>query len=433
VNSHRQALARTTLLLNQEFFDGDADERAIADALLTRTVRLAADRESLASRAGQTALVSAFMLVARLGIGIELDAPNVALLDPVAPLRAATVVDALVDLGGDLVPGATVRLAPGEVDETFAVGAVAAAEGVVRVGVSDFGADLQRVRGAMESAGELPFGGLAAGAAIAAVALEAALSRIESATGLTARSPRPSPGPPIRIRLLELFPELAAATPAELGRVDTISGGAITHALLFCLLRVPGLRAQVRVIEDQDVDLSNVNRYALLRASDDGLHKIRQLERAATPELRISGVRTLFTKETRANILPLAERVVVGVDDVRARWWVQEENPAWLAVGATGNHLAQLTTHIPGSACAACLHSQPLAPQTIPTISFVSFWAGLLQACALICGSLTPRNIHVHPFALGGPAGVASFDPVALDTCPIGCPASSASAHVHES
>ena len=181
----------------------------------------------------------------------------------------------------------------------------------------------------------------------------------------------------------------------------------------------------MRVIEDQTAELSNVNRYALLRASEAGLDKIEQLEHAATGELQITGVRHLFTKETRERIVPLAERVVVGVDDVPARWRVQEECPAWLAIGATGNHLAQLTTHLPGTPCAACLHSEPLPPQTIPTISFVSFWAGLLQACALVSGSVAPRNIVVYPFALGGgPAAVTAFEPAPHRGCRIRCSAS---------
>jgi hypothetical protein len=198
VKTHKDALERTTLLLNRELFGGRADEQAIADALLRTTVRLAADRESLASRAGQSALVTAFLLVARLGIGIELVAPNVRLLDPVAPLRLPHLVDALCDLGADF-----------------------------RVDL-ERGADAARV-------GELPFGGFAGGAAIAAIALEPLVSRIESATGLTARSPRPSPGPPMRIYLEDLFPRLAAAVSTDLGEVDAISGGAITHALLFCM------------------------------------------------------------------------------------------------------------------------------------------------------------------------------------------------------
>ena len=425
MKTHYEALARTTLLLNREFFAGKADERAIADALLATTVRFVAEEESLSCRAGQAAVVTAFSLVARLGIGIELLAPNTAVLDLVAPLRLPRLVDSLLELGDDLIPGARLRTCAGEVDEAFVFGAGAAkSQPAVRVTATDFAADLARNDVGTPCAGDLPFGGFAAGAAVAAIALEAALPRIESATGLRARRPRPTPDPPVRIDLLDLFPELASGITLEVGDIDAISGGAITHALLFCALRILGLRMRVRVVEEQDAELSNVNRYALLRASDDGVRKVEQLKGVATTDVEIAGVPSLFTKETRQKILPLADRVFVGVDDVEARWWVQDEDPKWLAIGATGNHLAQLTTHGPGSPCAACVHAVPLPPETIPTISFVSFWAGLLQACALVSRSRMPRNITVYPFALGGVTSVTSFAPVATAACRSGCAAS---------
>ena len=422
MSAHQEALARTTLLLNQEWFAGRAEERAIADALVAGTVRLAADAEALSSRAGQTAFVTAFMLTARLGVGIELAAPNVPVIDLVAPLRLPGLLDALLEFGTDLIPGARVRLAAGEVQESFTFGEGAiAGDAAVTVGVSDFAADLDRGAGGARCEGELPFGGFAAGAAVAAIVLRAVQPLVEQAVGLSARAPAPSPGPPVHISLLDLFPELVGDRSSDLGDVDAVSGGAITNGLLFCLLRTPGLTVRVRVIEEQDVELSNVNRYALLRASDAGRRKIDQLAGSAAGGVKIDGVASLYTKDSRAVLLPLAERVVVGVDDVQARWWVQEDEPAWLAVAATGNNLAQLTIHVPGGPCAGCLHTTPLPPATTPTISFVSFFAGLLQACALTVGSSTPRNIHVYPFALGGPAGVMSFKPTTNPDCPIAC------------
>jgi hypothetical protein len=105
---------------------------------------------------------------------------------------------------------------------------------------------------------------------------------------------------------------------------------------------------------------------------------VEQIEGIATSRLRIRGVQVLFAEHTRDALMPLADHVLVGVDDIEARWWVQEANPVRLAIGATSNNLAQLTTHTPSSPCAACLHPVPMPARTIPTISFVSFWAGLL-------------------------------------------------------
>jgi molybdopterin/thiamine biosynthesis adenylyltransferase len=419
--THYEALSRTTLLLNREFFSGEASEPAIADALLATTVRMEADEASVSCRAGQTALITGFLLTARLGIGIELFAPDVPVIDVAAPLRVPRLVDALVEVGRDLVPGPRVRTVAGDVDEAFAFGH-SAIRTAVHVAATDFTAELLRGHAA-SSAGEMPFGGFAAGAAIAAIALEAALPRIEAATGLSARRLRPTPGPPVRIDLGDAFPELAELS-LDVGEVDVISGGAITHALLFCLLRVPALRAQLRVVDAERADLSNVNRYALLRASENGRLKTEQLERASGDSIRIVGVPRLFTDDTRETIVPLADVVLVGVDDVEARWWVQQEQPAWLAVGATGNHLAQLTTHVPDEPCAACIHSVPLPRQTIPTISFISFWAGLLQACALVSGMRRrSSNVLVYPFALGGPSAISTFQLMANSACPLACAA----------
>jgi hypothetical protein len=429
VSAHHDALARTTLLLDQEWFSGQADRLKLSDALLGSTVRLVADAQTLSCRAGQTALVSAFTLTARMGLGIELRVPNVPVIDLVAPLHEPRLRDALLELGDDLIPGARVRTTTGEAQETFVFGTAASEHpDPVRVSASDLAARLDRGGEGTPSSGALPLGGFAAGAAVAAIALEATLPRLEAATGRRARTPRPSPGPPVRIDLAQLFPGLRRRPLGDLGDLDVISGGAISHGLIFCLLRVPDLHARLRVIEPQDAELSNVNRYSLLRASHDGDNKLQLLREAATQGVRIHGVNTLFTRQTRAQLQPLAARVLVGVDDIQARWWVQEAEPEWLAIGATGNHIAQLSTHLAGSPCAACVHPMPLGAATIPTISFVSFWAGLLHACALVSGSHDASNIFVYPFALGGPAALARYAPAANPDCRLRCPCSRSAA-----
>ena len=65
----------------------------------------------------------------------------------------------------------------------------------------------------------------------------------------------------------------------------------------------------------------------------------------------------------------------------------------------------------------------------IPTISFVSFWAGLLQACELLCyfeARSIPRRVMVWPFALGGSFHSSTVELTAPRSCPLSCDASRA-------
>ena len=72
---------------------------------------------------------------------------------------------------------------------------------------------------------------------------------------------------------------------------------------------------------------------------------------------------------------------MVGVDDIPTRWLVQRHAPDWLAVGATTHWSAMASYHEPGVGCAQCLHVRDEAGDApIPTVAFVSFWAGLLTA-----------------------------------------------------
>jgi hypothetical protein len=97
-----------------------------------------------------------------------------------------------------------------------------------------------------------------------------------------------------------------------------------------------------------------------------------------------------------------------------------------LIVGATNDHEAVVTSHHPGDPCVGCAHPDPLPPsgEFIPTISFVSFWAGLLQVCALLAELAegpTARRYTAFPFALGGSHWYDVAELVANQRCPARC------------
>ncbi|MEX2557804.1 MAG: hypothetical protein WEB06_19510 [Actinomycetota bacterium] len=428
--THVLAGSRTARLLNHVFFDGEADEAKISDGLRATRVRLVADSANVATRAGQAAVVTTFQLVARMGIGIELLVADVPLVTIVQPLRRPTLAAALLELGSDLIPDTIASTEAVHSHVTLAFGDTTSATDAIVVEADELSCRLT-ISGSREPtriSSDCPLGAMAAAAAAAAIALQGALPQIESATGrrMTTR-PRPPAGPPVEIDLRVLFPDIEVGAH-RFGCIDAISGGAVTNSLLHTLLWLPQVTAGVRVIEREPADLTNLNRYTQLRASDDTRLKIDVLAEGTTNDVTITGVEALFTAETREAILPLAEHVMVGVDRIEARWWVQQEWPAHLYIGATDNESAVLTTHQPSQPCAGCAHPDPLPPldpdDFIPTISVVSFWGGFLQALALLTPPGLARRLTVFPFALGGEWWFHTSELPEGARCPVGCDAS---------
>jgi hypothetical protein len=242
---------------------------------------------------------------------------------------------------------------------------------------------------------------------------------------LVAAAHRLESGQEIRLDLRRWFP---GRIEADIGAVDAISGGAITSAALYVLLRVPAIESVMRVIEGEVLDLSNVNRYMLSRASLGGHAKTRMLEAYSSPRLRIAGMPLRYDADNLAIIGPLASRVLVGVDHIPSRWLVQEHAAGWVAVAATQSLDALASAHRPGEPCAGCLHQrEPDVDELVPTISFVSLWSGLMLALELLTEAADARPdqqaLFCWPFGYNGPHLMRL--PVAAQlACPVGCEAS---------
>jgi hypothetical protein len=226
------------------------------------------------------------------------------------------------------------------------------------------------------------------------VAVHAQIARTDRATVVLAPDETPMP------------------TDLDLGPVDFVSGGAITNASLNVLVRARGLRCDARVIDGDVLAIGNANRYAFFRRSCLGLRKAADLANWSTSAFHITPVPLRLELRTLSAILPLAPRVVLGVDDIPSRWLAQRHAPGWVGVGATVHFTAVVSDHTPETPCAGCLHPRDDGIQAdIPTVSFVSYWAGLLVATRLILGGLGVRSspetqaLELCPLRLDRPAG----------------------------
>lgn len=171
--------------------------------------------------------------------------------------------------------------------------------------------------------------------------------------------------------------------PIDVGPIDVVSGGAITHSMLFALAARGDVAGRLRVFDDGTYDMTNVNRYMLLRLSDFDAQKVLHLAALDLGAIHVEPVARRFTEQDLAG---MRQRVIVGADDIGVRHLVQRGEPGWLLIGATSHGEVRITEHRPQEPCAGCAHPY-LAPATdapVPTIAPVSFWAGYQLAIRLL-------------------------------------------------
>jgi hypothetical protein len=272
--------------------------------------------------------------------------------------------------------------------------------------------------------GDLPVGALKAAAAAAVEPFKVAISNLISALGLELGTPELVEE--TRAVRFAAAAELSPTAVLDLGRVDLISGGAITMACLHTMFRVPGLRADIRVIEPELLDISNLNRYALARREFLNDPKGLVMQRWQTSEIRVTWERQPFDERTLSLLAPLADWTLVGCDDIPTRWLVQSLRPSWLGVGSTANFHTLTSEHRPGEPCARCLHSRDDQLRgVIPTVSFVSYWAGFLLAERLLraaFGAVCPpehQALNLVPLRLDLPGSTIWGRVPRLSNCPI--------------
>jgi molybdopterin/thiamine biosynthesis adenylyltransferase len=416
-----RTLERTALLVALDVLP-DLPKREIVTGLTDLRVRVVADATTATSLAGQSAITSAVLGLAQSGAHMQLEIPEAQRLDGQAPLRPGSFAASLAQLTGDLLFPTELHRRPADVEFVFGDASPGEAHEVIRVQGDDWSCELGDGCGA-GLVGDLPFGGLLAGTAIAAEGLRVALRRLAERTGSRHLPEHQLACTPSISLSLPAIPQ----GPIEHSRVDVISAGAITNATLFALLRWPRLSARLRIFDDDLAEESNLNRYALLRRSQLGLQKAAILCSQSTPLITIEPVMRRFD-QAAAEMWQLGESVLVGVDHIPSRWLVSQRAPGWVCIAGTTHFSALVSEHAPGGPCGGCLHPRDeIGEGEIPTVSFVSQLAGFLQAYRLVAHgyglSPAPPTLAA-PFNLGAQRAITPVGLTARIDCPAGCIAS---------
>jgi molybdopterin/thiamine biosynthesis adenylyltransferase len=424
-----EELSRTILLCRDYVLDAVSDED-ICLCLQAPRVLCVSDLRNLSSHSGQTALLTLVSLLSRMGLQVHVEIPEIAMLLPQPPLSGPFLRQALVESSETLITGSTVQLGRGlDPELVFVLGDTNFEVANVlswRLYGSDWFGALTSGGNAQAWTAEWPVGGMVSAALAANEAFKFVMRRL-----------------PLRQESDEVYFELSRSCAwdfgpvpvpvdgLDIGKVDFISAGAISQAALYSLLRLPRLRMSVRVFDDDVTDLSNLNRNMLTVTKDVGLTKVQVIARHCGSDVRVEPVATRFEGEFAESGV-LSGRVLVGVDDIPSRWVVQRHAPSWLAVSGTSHFGISSSVHTLAESCSGCLHpiDDDAGLRPIPTLSYVSFWAGLAMAVRLVreaIGHPYPRDwqqLWLIPLRMEGPHA-AIWSPVAArQDCPVQCVAS---------
>jgi hypothetical protein len=394
MNPIRTALDRTLRLMRDDLI-ATVEDSTLISALTGTEVVLVGDLRNLSSHAAQCAYITAALLIARSAHTVYLAAPDVPLLGPQQPLTGSRLVSALMEIGSDLLPGVEFSADTPRGDAGLAVifgdsHLRCRARRAIGVNAGAWHAQLGRANQMGRWAEkDWPFGAFAAGALASVEAFKVAMSGLHHLAkdallfdALFAFTDSAS---------VELAPPDSPRT-ATLGAFDCVSGGAIINAALYVLSRLPGVSGRGRVVEPEAGDLSNLNRYPLMRRSASGQGKAQILKSLMPPRLELQAVSMRYEGGQMVELGEFAPSVLIGVDDIPTRWKVQKESPSWLGIGATTHWAAMASYHEPGLGCARCLHPRDdPATAPIPTIAFVSLFAGLNLASYFVRASAGGR------------------------------------------
>lgn len=425
------ALNRTVLLC-RDYVADDLSDDEIASAFHSSRILCVSDAANLSCHAGQTALVTLVSLLSRMGMQVGLRMPDLSILGNQAPFTGNSIRTALTEFSECLMPGATIVRADDSFspDMVFVLGSTAVESSDVplwRLSGTNWSGGLRAEEAADGKTWneEWPVGGMIAALLAANEAFKAVIRRLD----LRQRSDRVFFEP---IRDCHWgFGEIPVPENAlDLGRTDLVSAGAITQACLFALTRIPRVQMRGRTFDDDITDISNLNRNMLTLVADIGTAKVDVVSGRCGPGIFIEGVPHRFPGlDANAG---LARRVLVGVDDIPSRWSAQRAAPEWVGVSGTSHFSVSSSAHLPGQPCSGCLHptDDPDGANPIPTVSFVSFWAGLAMAVRLVreaLGAAYPsdrQHLWLTPLRLDQPRAAMWLPVPAVRHCPVRCEAS---------
>jgi hypothetical protein len=418
-----------TILLCRDYVSDKVSDASICQSLQSVHVLCVADAANLSSHSGQSCLATVVSLLSRMGMRVALAIPEVSMIRRQPPFLGTGLRDSLLASSDKLISNATVQQPSSKhkPDLIFVLGDTAIENRSCPTwrlsGEEWCGRVAQETKHAPAWTSAWPIGAMVSAALAAGEAFKFVMRCMPLRNHQDYIFFEPSPFcnwdfGSIGIREGEI----------DLGEVDIVSAGAITQATLYALLRVPDLRMSGRVFDNDVTAATNLNRNMLSVGSDVGSEKALLVASRCSPNFKFTPKHQRFSIE-ECRVQELAPYVLVGVDDIPSRWQVQRCTSGVLIVSGTSHFSISSSCHMPDAPCCGCQH--PVddlgTPMAIPTISFISFWAGLAMAVRFIRHAvgapylIDRQHLWLTPLRMDQPHAAFWSPVVPIPNCPVGC------------
>jgi adenylyltransferase/sulfurtransferase len=200
-----------------------------------------------------------------------------------------------------------------------------------------------------------------------------------------------------------ILPEVGGIGQEKLlgSRVLVIGAGGLGSPVIL-YLAAAGV-GTIGVIDDDDVELSNLQRQIIHTTARLGTPKVEsaaQAVAAINPDVRIVPIRQRLDKDNARAIIADYQVVADGSDNFATRFLVNDacrlEGKA-LVSAAILRFDGQLSTYRPGGPCYRCIYREPPPPGQVPTCSS----AGVLGAMAGTLGAMQATEVVKELLGIG--------------------------------
>ena len=169
-----------------------------------------------------------------------------------------------------------------------------------------------------------------------------------------------------------------------------IAGAGGLGSVVSIYLAIAGV-GEIRIIDHDTVEMSNLNRQILYGDSDVGQKKaeiaLRKLK-TLNPDVTVKAVTELITEKNAAELFGDVDAIVDAMDNIPTRYVLNKiavANRVPLFHGAVRGFEGRATTIIPGkTACLKCIYPRLPQPEITPVIGVAPAVIGSIQATEVI-------------------------------------------------